>query len=532
MGRNETKRLGKYMVLERVAEGPLTEVLKARLDGIAGFSRIFAIKRLRPEIARHADAQALVESRAREAAVLSHGNIVQLLDLSRENGVPYVVLEWVDGWSLTTLLTRAKELSVAMPVGHATWIGLQVLKALEYAHHREIVRDGAPEVLRLLHGAVGTDDVLISRGGEVKLTDFGLARATDEIAAMDPSLVAPRTERRAPELAGKADPTIAADLWGAARVVRDCLVGDTSDAAPFKPLRDLRPEVPEALARTLDAALSANPDERPANATEMKDAFTDLLHDLGDVTSADTLSRWISDARLAPAPLAPDDLPEVDDLPNERTDESPPSPRGDEDEATSPISADEHIVLDEDARTQVQAVARPSAPQEPAPAWDEGATAVHPDLARKLSELREKHVAEAEEARRAAAAAPQVDDATPARAAWRGGLLTGAVMLCVGIVLGGVGAAVWGRSAGITVNDPMLDIRTAPDVKMTVSVDGKALQGPTSVSPGAHQLQVNVAGAAPWVVDLTLAAGEYRLMMIEANRVTVVEPAAPPPAAP
>lgn len=542
MGRNETKRLGKYIVLERVAEGPLTEVLRARLDGIAGFSRIFAIKRLRPDIARHADAQALVEARAREAAVLSHGNIVQLLDLSRENGVPYVVLEWVDGWSLTALLARADELSVTIPVGHATWIGLQVLKALEYAHHREIVRDGAPVVLRMVHGAVGTDDVLISRGGEVKLTDFGLARAADEVAALDPTLIPSHAERRAPELADAGEPTIAADLWGAARVVRACLISPVLDELPFKPVRDVRPDVPEALAKTLDAALSVDPAERPANATEMKDAFTDLLHDLGDVTDAETLSRWIADAVLPPPPVVADHLPDADLPLSEQTDESGAFEPGGEDENTSPVSMDEHIILDEDARTQVQSALRPPPKAAPAPTWDEnGATVVNPDLARKLAEMREQRGVGYEgsaDATRVRTDAHDLDlgqptdESPPAQAAWRSGVWIGVVTLCVGVLLGGVSAALWGRAAGITVNDPMLDVRTAPDVQMTVTVDGNTIQGPTTLTPGAHQLRVDVAGAAPWLVDLTLQAGEYRLMMVEANRVTVTapaEPAAPSP---
>lgn len=534
MGRNETKRLGKYMVLERVAEGPLTEVLRARLDGIAGFSRIFAIKRLRPEIARHSDAQALVEARAREAAVLSHGNIVQLLDLSRENGLPYVVLEWVDGWSLTTLLARADELNVSMPVGHATWIGLQVLKALEYAHHREIVRDGAPVVLRMVHGAVGTDDVLISRGGEVKLTDFGLARATDEVSALDPTLIPAHPERRAPELATSPEPTLAADLWGAARVVRACLVSSTLDDLPFKPLGELRPDVPEALCKTLDAALSVDPADRPANATEMKDAFTDLLHDLGDVTDADALLRWITDTGLPPLPSVADDLPDADLPLSDQTDESESGARGPEDENTSPVSMDEHIMLDEDARTQVQSAVKPLAKAPVTPTWDEnGATQVNPELARKLSELREQRGvgfeggADATRMRTTPGdldLGQPVDDSPPAQAAWRSGVWIGVVTLCVGVLLGGVGAALWGRSAGITVNDPMLDVRTAPDVQMTVTVDGNTIQGPTALTPGAHQLRVDVAGAQPWLVDLTLVAGEYRLVMVEANRVTVTPP--------
>ena len=542
VGRNETKRLGKYMVLERVAEGPLTEVLRARLDGIAGFSRIFAIKRLRSDIARHADAQALVEARAREAAVLSHGNIVQLLDLSRENGVPYVVLEWVDGWSLTTLLGRADELSVTLPVGHATWIGLQVLKALEYAHHREIVRDGAPVVLRMVHGAVGTDDVLISRGGEVKLTDFGLARATDEVSKLDPTLIPAHPERRAPELATSDEPTIAADLWGAARVVRACLISPLLDELPFQPLQTLRPDVPDALAKTLDAALSVDPADRPANATEMKDAFTDLLHDLGDVTDADTLIRWITDAGLPPVPPLADDLPDADLPMSDQTDESASGVRDPDEENTSPVSMDEHIILDEDARTQVQSAMRPE-PKAPAkPTWDEnGATQVNPELARKLSEMREQRGVGFEGNADATRMRPtagdvdlgQPDDSPPAQAAWRSGVWIGVVTLCVGVLLGGVGAALWGRAAGITVNDPMLDVRTAPDVQMTVTVDGNTIQGPTTLTPGAHQLRVDVAGAAPWLVDLTLQAGEYRLMMVEANRVNVTPPAdAAPPSPP
>ena len=183
----EVSTIGKYRVLERIATGDLAEIYKARLEGIAGFRRLFAIKRVRPHLARLDTYAAMIEEESRIAGLLSHGNIVQLLDLGREDGVLYLVMEYVDGWDLGKVLERCKELEEPAPMDQAVWIGLQLLKGLEYAHNREVIRNGEKVGLDLVHRDVSPSNILLSRQGDVKLTDFGIARASLKMMQTHPT---------------------------------------------------------------------------------------------------------------------------------------------------------------------------------------------------------------------------------------------------------------------------------------------------------------------------------------------------------
>jgi hypothetical protein len=167
-------------------------------------------------------------------------------------------------------------------------------------------------------------------------------------------------------------------------------------------------------------------------------------------------------------------------------------------------------------------------------AGEEQATVVNRDIAARLAALRRE-----KETLQPAASDFATDDATRVRKApllgltdgdvsasdsgdstWLAGIMQAVLMLVVGILLGAVMMVAYGRAGGMMVNPPMLDVRSAPNVQMQVTVDGQSIQGPKRLSPGRHSLQVDVKGAQSWEVDISLEAGEYRLMMIEAHQPT------------
>jgi hypothetical protein len=167
-------------------------------------------------------------------------------------------------------------------------------------------------------------------------------------------------------------------------------------------------------------------------------------------------------------------------------------------------------------------------------AGEEQATVVNRDIAARLAALRREK--EALESGVPAPGAFEKDDATRVRktpiaalmeddvatsaggTSWVAGVMQAVLMLVVGALLGAVMMVAYGRAGGMMVNPPMLDVRSAPNVEMRVTVDGQPIKGPKRLQPGQHQLRVDVEGAQSWEVDLTLEAGEYRLMMIEAHQ--------------
>ncbi len=580
MAKTEVSSIGKYQILERVATGDAAEIFKARLDGIAGFRRLFAIKRVRPNLARNASYAQMIEEEARIAGMLNHGNIVQLLDLGRDGGALYLVMEFVDGWSLNQILELARSASTPLPVPVVAWIGSQVLKGLEYAHNRQVIRDGDAVSLGLIHRDVSPSNILISRQGEVKITDFGIARASLKIMETRPDLLRRTFDYMSPEGAAGRDVTQKSDLFAVGVVLYECLTlhhpfrreGEMATLEAIQegehtPLAELRPDLLPSFAAAIERVLSVDPAARPGDATSFKDELLGVLHELGDASANEIVTAWIGETFGKPEPepqpkgrpltmsdLAPSDASasELPDLPEE-ADRTVPAPMVDGDgpevslsadvEASAGMGADDPF--SDDPRTEIMSrdrmppafhpgLAGRGVSRSPAPREDEESkTVVNPDLAARLEALRASKAAgedAAEPTRARTYGGGGRPETTPA---WLIGLGSGLLALVIGGLLGAVVTVGSIRSGGLMVNPPQLDVRADPGVKMTVSVDGKpANAGPQALAPGSHPVRVEVEGAAPWDFDLTLQAGEYRVMVITANQVQMGAPAAPDPKAP
>lgn len=127
------EQFGKYAILERVAQGGMAEIFKARMEGIGGFNRLFAIKRVLPGLSQNREYIDLLVDEAKVAGLLSHANIVQILDLGQVKGQYYVAMEYVHGQDLGRVLERCGERGITLPVPHAVFVLIEVLKGLEYA---------------------------------------------------------------------------------------------------------------------------------------------------------------------------------------------------------------------------------------------------------------------------------------------------------------------------------------------------------------------------------------------------------------
>jgi serine/threonine-protein kinase len=182
-------RIGPYELLTRIATGGMAEVYLARREGPHGFQKLCALKRILPQLARDPDFNAMFVDEARVCARLGHPNIVQVFDFGEHAGDLYMAMEYVDGTTGARLIRAAASQDDDLPLEVSLHIALSVLRGLEYAH---AAKDDDGQSLSLVHRDVSPGNVLIDRSGAVKLTDFGIARATE---------VEPRTE--AGQLKGK-----------------------------------------------------------------------------------------------------------------------------------------------------------------------------------------------------------------------------------------------------------------------------------------------------------------------------------------
>jgi eukaryotic-like serine/threonine-protein kinase len=166
---------GRFELLERIGVGGMAEVWKSRVGGIGGFEKILVVKKILPAFASNKTFIEMLLAEARLCAVLQHTNIVQTYENGEIGGQYYIAMEYVPGYDLFKVLSRATQVGRRIPVELCLFIAAEVAKGLAYAHSAKDTR-GKP--LNIIHRDVSPSNVLISEAGEVKVMDFGVARAT------------------------------------------------------------------------------------------------------------------------------------------------------------------------------------------------------------------------------------------------------------------------------------------------------------------------------------------------------------------
>ncbi len=258
------ERLGKYDVLRKIASGGMSEVWLCRLSGEEGFRKKVAVKVVHPRLSNDPRFRDLFAREARIAASLAHQNLVQVFDFGRHGGSCYLAMEYIDGWNLAQAAAQARLRAAPVPIPvWRHWLE-GILAGIGYLHSRGIV-----------HRDVSPSNILLSRGGAVKIADFGIAR----VARHGPGAAEGREGKfsyMSPEQARGEEATFSSDLFGAAVVAAELfLPGRLVDGGSPDEILDLL--------RAFDPALipaGAFPPEadgllRRALAREREDRFRD-----------------------------------------------------------------------------------------------------------------------------------------------------------------------------------------------------------------------------------------------------------------
>jgi serine/threonine protein kinase len=281
------RTFGKYRLVEPLASGGMADVWRAELSGAEGVVKEVALKLVRGE---HAEKSAFVKmfvQEARLAARLSHANVVQVFEFDQIEGRYYIAMELVRGRHLGQVSERARELGVRFGVPRAVHVGAEVAKALAYAHR---AADGG-RPLGLVHRDVSPHNVLVSFEGEVKLADFGIARAMNLSELTDPGTVKGKIAYMAPEQARGGPVDARADVFSLGVIVWELCTGRRllardSDAATLaavlgeerlSPPSAWNEEVPAELDQAVLAALERDPERRTRSAQDVATALSGVL---------------------------------------------------------------------------------------------------------------------------------------------------------------------------------------------------------------------------------------------------------------
>ncbi len=307
MAKAAAQTFGKYQILERIATGGMAEIYKARLEGIGGFQRTFAIKRILPHLSANAEYIAMLVDEAKVAGLLSHANIVQILDLGQVDNIWYIAMEYVEGRDLGGILKRARERGLVLPVPHAVFTAIELLKGLEYAHQRQVMRGGRAVPLNIIHRDISPPNVLLAFQGEVKLTDFGIARASHKALETQSGIIKGRFDYMSPEqAAGSKDLDQRSDLFSVGVVLYEMLTSEHPFRDPtelgtlerirtgrYTPVSAKNPDVPFTLETIVDRALRVDRNERFPSATAFKEALDKFFQDSGFIFNQGTLAAYV-----------------------------------------------------------------------------------------------------------------------------------------------------------------------------------------------------------------------------------------------
>lgn len=318
------ERQQRYRVIEKIASGGMAEVFRAESAGIEGFKKTVAIKRVLPHLSKHRKFIAMFLDEARLSAQLNHSNVVQVFDIGIGDKTYFIVLEYVDGADLKAIIETLRQRRVTFPLHAAIHIAIQIAEGLSYAHE---LKDADGNGFGIVHRDVSPPNVIITRYGEVKLMDFGLAKANNQLEKSEPGIIKGKFSYLAPEAAMGHEVDARVDIFAVGIILWEMLAGrrlfmgesdyDTVrlvQQAKIPSLMTLNPQVPAAVDRVLAKALARDVNQRYPTARQLADDLLALLFTLGKPVGPRDIANLVAEARREKDRSRPDRANIIDRL--------------------------------------------------------------------------------------------------------------------------------------------------------------------------------------------------------------------------
>jgi serine/threonine-protein kinase len=300
----------RYTITERLDHGGMAEVFRGVAESMEGFKKSVAIKRILPNLTKNQKFVSMFLDEARLSLFLQHANIVQVFDISKTpDNAYFLVMEFVDGCNLKGLIERQKQKGKRIEVGHAVYLMIECCKALQYAHSLEHPETNEP--LRIVHRDISPPNILLSKNGEVKLVDFGLAKASSQIEATDPGVVKGKFSYLSPEAASGQNVDHRADVFAVGIILwelftgRRLFYGDTDyqtvelvRQARVPSLAALNPEIDAEIEQVVRKALAREPNDRYQNAADLGDALAQFLFSRRMKVTARDIAALVRDTQV------------------------------------------------------------------------------------------------------------------------------------------------------------------------------------------------------------------------------------------
>ena len=285
---DESSRLGPYELIKRLGFGGMAEIYLARTSGIGGFEKLLALKVIHSRFAKDQEFIDMLIDEAKIAVQLSHLNVCQIFDLGCIDGRYFIAMEFVDGRDLYQLLVRSSEAGISIPFDLIAFIGREMASGLHYAHTKT---DQYGRPINLIHRDVSPQNVLVSFDGQVKLVDFGIAKANERRQQTESGVIKGKFFYMSPEQAWGDPLDGRSDVFSCGICLYEMVCGqmlyneeqalvllDKVRKAVIPPPRQFRPDLPEALERIIMKALSRDRNARYPSAGALKADLSSFLY--------------------------------------------------------------------------------------------------------------------------------------------------------------------------------------------------------------------------------------------------------------
>ena len=293
---------GRYFLTALIARGGMAELYRAKLFGAGGFEKTIAVKKVLPQFSDNQEFLTMLSDEARLTVSLTHPNIVQLFDFGKIGNDYFIAMELVEGVDLKTFLTRMQERGQKIPIEIACHIMEEVCRGLQHAH---AMKNSSGKPLHIVHRDISPQNILLSFNGEVKVTDFGIAKAASNITHTQTGMIKGKVAYMSPEQAEGLTLDGRTDIFAAGLVLYELLTQKIlfDGESQFEILGKIKathinPEmlpstIPPELRAILAKALAHDVNDRYATASEFQKALHQYLAERHAGTSAETTALFL-----------------------------------------------------------------------------------------------------------------------------------------------------------------------------------------------------------------------------------------------
>lgn len=293
----------RYFLVRKLAEGGMAEIFLAKLQGVDGFERNVVIKRLLAHLSQQPDVIDMFRDEARLASQLLHPNVVQILELGFAEGCYFIAMEYLAGEDFSKLLRTSSKRRAWVPTPIVLRVIAEAARGLAYAHE---FADAKGHVLGIVHRDISPSNLFITYSGQVKVVDFGIARAESRLATTSVGMVKGKYQYMSPEQASSGKVDHRTDIYALGVSLYEALTlrrafARENDLAVLKAVMandyvrpsQLRPELPPELCDIVTKAMARLPEDRFQSATALAEAIEQFLTSTGESCNGTALGGWL-----------------------------------------------------------------------------------------------------------------------------------------------------------------------------------------------------------------------------------------------